>query len=61
MKNRLLKILLMAVGYFALISAVTFILSLVRNEQYQFNWVVYAIGGVIFSLLTEFFPSNRWR
>ena len=61
MKNKLLKIALMAVGYFALIVAVTYIMSLSKGEKYQFNWVIYAIGGVIFALLTEFFPANRWR
>ncbi|MBR5947500.1 MAG: hypothetical protein IKZ82_02480 [Clostridia bacterium] len=61
MKNRLLKTALMAVGYFALIVAVTFILSRVKNEPYQFNWLIYAIGSVLFALITEFFPASRWR
>lgn len=61
MKNRILKIALMAVGYFALIAAVTFVLALVRGEEYRFNFVVCAVGGVLFALLTEFFPASRWR
>ena len=57
----LLKTALMAVGYFALIAAVTFILALVRGEEYLFNFVICAVGGMLFAPLTELFPANRWR
>ena len=59
--KRILKILLMAVGYFALIAVVTFILSLVRQEEYHFNWLICTVGGFAFALMTEFMPANRLR
>ncbi|MBR3298467.1 MAG: hypothetical protein IKI64_04615 [Clostridia bacterium] len=59
--NRYLKLLLMSIGYFALIVAIFFILSLLKGEPFQFNFWVGAIGGVLFALITEFFPSSRWR
>lgn len=61
MKNKFLKILLLAVGYFALIAAVTFILSRVRADEYHFNWLFCAIGGVMLAIVTACFPSNKWR
>ncbi len=59
--NRYLKLFLMAVGYAALIAAVTYVLSLLRGQEYRFNWVICAVGGVLFALITEFFPANRLR
>ena len=59
--KRILKILLMAVGYFALIAGISYILSLVRQQEYHFNWLICTVGGIAFALMTEFMPANRLK